>query len=250
MRARCTRWCAGSASATATCRKARSAATPTFRCARRATTKLGTRCEIKNLNSFRFMEQAIEFEARRQIELLEDGGTVDAGNASLRSRPRTKRARCARKEDAQDYRYFPDPDLLPLVITEAEIDAARSALPELPEAKRERFDAAVRADRLRRRRRLPHSAQLADYFERAREGLQAPTAEAVRELDQTASWPRALNDARDRDLAQPASRRSTLAGILERVADGTLSGKTAKKVFEAMWRAARDSPTRSSSAKA
>ena len=76
----------GSASATATCRKARSAATPTSRCARLATTKLGTRCEIKNLNSFRFMEQAIEFEARRQIEMLEDGGNDRAGNAPLRSR--------------------------------------------------------------------------------------------------------------------------------------------------------------------
>ena len=137
MRARCMRWSSGSASATATCRKARSAATPTSRCASPAD-KLGTRCEIKNLNSFRFMERAIEFEARRQIELLEDGGPVEQ-ETRLYDPERDETRSMRTKEDAQDYRYFPDPDLLPLVVKEEEIERLKRELPELPDAKRERF---------------------------------------------------------------------------------------------------------------
>jgi aspartyl-tRNA(Asn)/glutamyl-tRNA(Gln) amidotransferase subunit B len=115
---RCTRWCAGSTSATATCRKAPSAATPTSRCGRRVRTELGTRREIKNLNSFRFLQQAIEYEVRWQIELLEDGGRIE--QATVLFDPDTGETRAMRsKEDAHDYRYFPDPDLLPLVISAA-----------------------------------------------------------------------------------------------------------------------------------
>ena len=100
--------------------------------------KLGTRCEIKNLNSFRFMEQAIEFEAKRQIAILEDGGKIDQETRLFdpdKGETRSMRS----KEDAQDYRYFPDPDLLPLVVSDQEIDEIRASMPELPEAKHERY---------------------------------------------------------------------------------------------------------------
>src|ERR1700741_408057 len=95
--------------------------------------KLGTRCEIKNLNSFRFMEQAIEFEARRQIEILEGGGKVEQ-ETRLYDPDRNETRSMRSKEDAQDYRYFPDPDLLPLAITEEEINGIRAKMPRLPEA--------------------------------------------------------------------------------------------------------------------
>ena len=101
--------------------------------------KLGTRCEIKNLNSFRFMEQAIEFEARRQIELLEDGGKI-VQETRLYDPDRNETRSMRSKEDAQDYRYFPDPDLLPLVVTEKMIDDVKQDMPELPEARREELD--------------------------------------------------------------------------------------------------------------
>ena len=100
--------------------------------------KLGTRCEIKNLNSFRFMEHAIEFEARRQIEILEDGGKI-VQETRLYDPDKNETRSMRSKEDAQDYRYFPDPDLLPLVISESEIERVSATMPELPEAKRERF---------------------------------------------------------------------------------------------------------------
>ena len=100
--------------------------------------KLGTRCEIKNLNSFRFMEQAIEFEARRQIEILEDGGRIEQ-ETRLYDPERNETRSMRTKEDAQDYRYFPDPDLLPLVVSEEMLNQVRRSLPELPEAKRQRY---------------------------------------------------------------------------------------------------------------
>ncbi|MGH8745740.1 MAG: Asp-tRNA(Asn)/Glu-tRNA(Gln) amidotransferase subunit GatB, partial [Burkholderiales bacterium] len=126
---------------------------------------LGTRCEIKNLNSFRFMERAIEYEARRQIELLEGGGTV-IQETRLYDPERDETRPMRTKEDAQDYRYFPDPDLLPLVLSEGEIESIRATLPELPEARRERltteyllseYDAAA----------LTASKATADFFEQA-----------------------------------------------------------------------------------
>src|SRR3982751_4359600 len=139
-----------------------------FRCdanvsVRKVGAPLGTRCEIKNLNSFRFMERAIEFEARRQIEILEDGGRI-VQETRLYDPDRDETRSMRSKEDAQDYRYFPDPDLLPLVVTEEQIEKVRATLPELPAARRERFmreyalpayDAAV----------LTASRASADYFE-------------------------------------------------------------------------------------
>ena len=105
---------------------------------RKGSDKLGTRCEIKNLNSFRFLERAIEFEIRRQIELLEDGGKI-VQETRLYDPDRDETRSMRSKEDAQDYRYFPDPDLLPLEVDEAWISSVAQALPELPQAKRDRF---------------------------------------------------------------------------------------------------------------
>src|SRR5690349_9392229 len=140
-----------------------------FRCdanvsVRRPGEPLGTRCEIKNLNSFRFMEKAIEFEARRQIEILEDGGKV-VQETRLYDAQKDETRSMRSKEDAQDYRYFPDPDLLPLVIDEKTVERIRNAMPELPQAKRDRYVAALQL--------TPYDAGLlveskekADYFER------------------------------------------------------------------------------------
>src|SRR3989440_1829161 len=115
-----------------------------FRCdanvsVRRAGEKLGVRCEIKNLNSFRFMEHAVEFEAKRQIEVLEDGGRIEQ-ETRLYDAERGETRAMRTKEEAHDYRYFPDPDLLPLVVTEEQISVIRDSLPELPEARRARFE--------------------------------------------------------------------------------------------------------------
>ena len=129
----------------------------------RGQSELGTRCEIKNLNSFRFLERAIVYEARRQIEIIEDGGRMRQ-ETRLYDPERDETRAMRSKEDAQDYRYFPDPDLLPLAVSEAWIDEVRAALPELPQARRQRFvrelelpeyDASV----------LTASREIADYFE-------------------------------------------------------------------------------------
>ncbi len=133
----CAPSCATSAPATATWRRATCAPTSTCRCAGRAS-DLGTRCEIKNVNSIRFIGQAIEYEARRQIEIIEDGGTIeqetrlfDPGKGETRS--------MRSKEEAHDYRYFPDPDLLPLEFDDAYVEALKANLPELPDEKKARF---------------------------------------------------------------------------------------------------------------
>jgi len=207
-----------------------------FRCdanvsVRRPGEPLGTRCEIKNLNSFRFMEQAIEFEARRQIELLEDGGKV-AQETRLYDPDRDETRSMRSKEDAQDYRYFPDPDLLPLVIAEAQIERIRASLPELPQAKRERFASkfgltAYDAEL------LTSSREAADYFETlVRESAAEPKTCANWQTGELAA---ALNRD-DVDIAQSPVAAAALAALLKRIADGTISGKIAKEVFDAMWR--------------
>ncbi len=206
-----------------------------FRCdanvsVRRPGEPLGTRCEIKNLNSFRFMEQAIDYEVRRQIELIEDGGKV-VQETRLYDPDRDETRSMRSKEDAQDYRYFPDPDLLPLVIAEADIERVRAALPELPQARRERFvrdfgltgyDAAL----------LTASREAADYFDTLVRDSRA-------EAKICANWQNgelaaALNRAGLEISASPVSA-AALGGLLLRINDGTISGKIAKEVFEAMW---------------
>jgi aspartyl-tRNA(Asn)/glutamyl-tRNA(Gln) amidotransferase subunit B len=197
-------------------------------------TRLGTRCEIKNLNSFRFMQQAIDYEVRRQIELIGDGGTV-VQETRLFDPDRGETRSMRSKEDAQDYRYFPDPDLPPLVIDDAWIERVRADLPELPQAMQARFTAryalgaqdaaALTADR-----------DTAGYFEAAVDALAGP-AEASGKL--VANWmlgevSAALNRSDQRIAAAPVNA-GRLAALLRRVGDGTISGKTAKEVFDAMW---------------
>jgi len=192
--------------------------------------KLGTRCEIKNLNSFKFMEKAIEFEVQRQIEILEDGGRI-VQETRLYDSERNETRSMRSKEEANDYRYFPDPDLLPLVVSDEYIEQVRAALPELPQAKCERFisqfglpayDAGA----------LTAARELADYFE-------ATVAVLGGEAKLVANWlmgdlSAALNK-HDLDIAASPVSSTQLAGLLKRIQDGTISGKIAKEVFEAMW---------------
>jgi len=192
--------------------------------------KLGTRCEIKNLNSFRFMERAIEYEARRQIELLEDGRSV-VQETRLYDPERDETRSMRTKEDAQDYRYFPDPDLLPLVVKEEDIDRLRRALPELPDAKRERFA---------REYRLPaYDATLVTASRAAADFFETLAKTSGVEAKLCANWQAGeLSAALNRDgLPIEGSRigAPALGLLLKRIADGTVSGKTAKEVFDAMW---------------
>jgi aspartyl-tRNA(Asn)/glutamyl-tRNA(Gln) amidotransferase subunit B len=192
--------------------------------------KLGTRCEIKNLNSFRFMERAIEFEARRQVELLEEGGKVEQ-ETRLYDPDRDETRSMRTKEDAQDYRYFPDPDLLPLLLREEQIRKIEAEMPELPDATRERFarqyalpayDAGV----------LTASRAAADYFEALVKA--AGVDPKLCANWQTGALNAALNEA-DLPVSESKVGPAPLAGLLKRIADGTLSGKMAKAVFDAMW---------------
>ncbi|HKU46885.1 MAG TPA: Asp-tRNA(Asn)/Glu-tRNA(Gln) amidotransferase subunit GatB [Burkholderiales bacterium] len=192
--------------------------------------KLGTRCEIKNLNSFRFMEQAIEYEAARQIEIVEAGGKV-IQETRLYDPDRNETRSMRSKEDAQDYRYFPDPDLLPLVISEELLRGLREGLPELPDARRARFEreyglSAYDAGA------LTASRAAADYYE-----LLVKTSGADPKVCanwQTGELAAALN-REELDVAKSPVSAEVLGNILARIKDGTLSGKTAKKVFDVAW---------------
>ena len=206
-----------------------------FRCdanvsVRRPGAPLGTRCEIKNLNSFRFMQDAIDFEVRRQVALIEDGGTV-VQETRLYDPDRRETRSMRSKEDAQDYRYFPDPDLPPLVIGEDWIARVRAEMPELPEAMQQRFvrDYALPAADAAA---LTASRESAAYFEAAAKA-------AGGEAKVVANWmlgelAAALNRA-ELDIARSPVSAAQLAGLLKRIADGTISGKIAKDVFDAMW---------------
>jgi len=197
--------------------------------------EFGTRAEIKNLNSFRFVERAINYEVERQIELVESGGKV-VQETRLYDPDRGETRPMRSKEEANDYRYFPDPDLLPLAIDDAMIESARAGLPELPDEKAARFvrdfglsdyDAGV----------LTSSRELADYYETVvgRLGGQPKLA---------ANWVMGeLSGALNKDNLEVAQSRvgaESLAGLLARIADDTISGKIAKDVFEAMWTEGRD----------
>ncbi|MCC5860274.1 MAG: Asp-tRNA(Asn)/Glu-tRNA(Gln) amidotransferase subunit GatB [Gammaproteobacteria bacterium] len=193
-------------------------------------TRLGTRTELKNLNSFRFIDRAIRHEVERQIELVEDGGRV-VQETRLYDPERDVTRPMRSKEEANDYRYFPDPDLLPVIIEPATIEAIRAGLPELPTARRERFvhayglsdyDAGV----------LTASRELADYYEAAVGAVPA----AAKLL---ANWTMGeLTAALKRDAVDITDTRvdaRALAGLVARIHDETISGKIAKEVFEAMW---------------
>jgi len=190
---------------------------------------LGTRTEIKNLNSFRFLEKAIQFEVERQIELLEGGGKV-VQETRLYDAERDETRSMRSKEDAHDYRYFPDPDLLPVVVSASRIDEARATLPELPWARRERYVSeygltASDADALAQDRAI------ADYYE----ALLAVAGDARL----AANWLNgevfaALNRGGVTIEACPVAA-DALGLLLQRVRDGTVSGSLAKQVFDAMW---------------
>jgi aspartyl-tRNA(Asn)/glutamyl-tRNA(Gln) amidotransferase subunit B len=193
--------------------------------------KFGTRAEIKNLNSFRFVEKAIQFEVARQVELIESGGKV-VQETRLYDSDKDETRSMRSKEEANDYRYFPDPDLLPVVIDEMFIEAIRATLPELPDQKAARFardfalsayDAGV----------LSASRELGAYFEAVIAGLGAGHAKLA------ANWVMGeLSSALNRDNVDIENSKVNprqLTALLKRIVDETISGKIAKEVFEAMW---------------
>ena len=188
----------------------------------------GTRCEIKNVNSIRFVGQAIEFEARRQIAILEDGGKIDQETRLFdpgKNETRSMRS----KEEAHDYRYFPDPDLLPLEFDQAYVDALAVGLPELPDAKKQRlvsslglsvYDASI----------LVSEKAIADYFEKVAAGRDGKMA---------ANWVindllGALNKA-GKDIENAPVSPDQLGAVIDLIKDGTISGKIAKDLFEIVW---------------
>ena len=207
-----------------------------FRCdcnvsVRKPGADLGTRTELKNLNSFRFIERAINREIERQIDIIEDGGKVI--QATMLYDPERDETRTMRtKEDANDYRYFPDPDLLPVRIEQHTVDAIKAAMPELPVARRARFEEALGLSEYDARI-LTGSRTLADYFENvvAEVGQQ--------DAKMAANWVMgdllgALNKD-DKDIIDSPISAKQLAGMLARIKDDTLSGKLAKKVFSALY---------------
>jgi aspartyl-tRNA(Asn)/glutamyl-tRNA(Gln) amidotransferase subunit B len=192
--------------------------------------EFGTRAEIKNVNSFRFVEKAIEFEVERQIELLEGGGKVVQETRlydSVKNETRSMRG----KEEAHDYRYFPDPDLLPLVIEASFIEETRKTLPELPDAKAERFkqqyklsayDAGV----------LTATRAMADYYEQVVRDSGADPKIAANWVAVELSG---LLNSENKDIGASPVTAALMAGLLKRLADNTISGKIAKDVLAAMW---------------
>ncbi len=205
-----------------------------FRCdanvsVRKPGAPLGTRREIKNLNSFKFMQQAIDFEIRWQIEQIEDGHAIQ--QATVLFDPDTGETRAMRtKEDAADYRYFPDPDLPPLVVSRSWVDEVKAAMPELPRQMAERlvadyglpeYDATA----------VTQSPAMAAYFETA--------AQASGQPKMVSNWlmgevSRRLNNE-EKDIAQAPVSAETLAALLKRIADGTVSNNAAKQVIDALW---------------
>jgi aspartyl-tRNA(Asn)/glutamyl-tRNA(Gln) amidotransferase subunit B len=200
---------------------------------RRPGEALGIRCEIKNLNSINFIGQASDWEARRQIEVLEEGGKIDQETRlydPIKGVTRPMRT----KEEAHDYRYFPDPDLLPLELTQAQIDELKASLPELPDEKRTRFvrDYALPVHEAAR---LVAERDTAEYFEAVVKG-----GERGRDSKLAANW--VINELTGRlnkegkDIAATPVSATQLGSMLDLMADGTISGKIAKDVFEIVWK--------------
>ncbi len=196
----------------------------------RGQTKLGTRAELKNLNSFRFVEKAINFEIERQIELIEDGGEV-VQETRLYDSDKDETRSMRSKEEANDYRYFPDPDLLPVEIDESFVEAVRQTLPELPDVKQARFveqydlkaaDAEI----------LTGSRALSDYFEKLAAATDAKPQVAANWVIGDLS---ALLNKEGLEIQESRIDADALAGLVNRINDNTISGKIAKEVFDAMW---------------
>ena len=193
-------------------------------------TALGTRTEIKNLNSFRFVGRAIDYEIERQVEVLVNGGAVVQETRLYDAAADETRAMRG-KEEANDYRYFPDPDLLPVVLSREYVERIRGELPELPDARRSRFEsefALTEPDA----RRLTESRDVADYYEAVAKSSEQPKLAANWVIGELAA---ALHRA-DLDITHCPVDPDALATLIVRIVDGTLSGKMAKEVFEALWR--------------
>ena len=193
--------------------------------------EFGTRREIKNLNSFRFMQQAIDYEVQWQIATIEDGGRIE--QATVLFDPDSGETRAMRsKEDAHDYRYFPDPDLLPLLIDREWVERTRESMPELPGAKKQRFqndfglstyDATM----------LTASLDVANYFEAA--VAEAGTASAKLAANWVAGELAARLNKEGKELVESPVSAAQLGGLVARIADNTISNSIAKKVFDALW---------------
>ena len=202
--------------------------------------EFGTRCEIKNLNSFRFMQQAIEYEVRRQVELIEDGGRV-VQETRLYDPDRDETRSMRSKEDAHDYRYFPDPDLPPLVVEPARVERIRASLPELPGAMRERlqrdlglsaYDAVT----------LTSSRAVAGYFEDTVAALPDPVVQAKLAANWTMGEVAARLNREGLEIGACPVSPAQLAALIGRIADATVSGKIAREVFAAIWDERRTEP--------
>ena len=167
---------------------------------------LGTKAEVKNLNSFRFLQKALEYEIERQIDVARAAAAASCRRRGCGIRPPARTVSMRSKEEAHDYRYFPDPDLPPLVVDAARIAPIRGAMPELPEARRQRFVAAVRAARIRRRAARPRRARLADYFEAA--VAAGAHAEGGQQLDDGRAGARAEGTQSADIAASPVPRRA------------------------------------------
>ena len=192
--------------------------------------EFGTRAELKNINSFRFVEKAILFEVERQIELLEDGGEV-VQETRLYDADRDETRSMRSKEEAHDYRYFPDPDLPPMVLDDAFIDAVRAELPELPEQRRARFEQDFELGHAEAGQ-LTSDKALADYFEAVNSSTSAAPKVVCNWI--LGEFNAALN-ADDLEVAEARIDATNLSALLDRIADHTISGKIAKEVFGAMW---------------
>jgi aspartyl-tRNA(Asn)/glutamyl-tRNA(Gln) amidotransferase subunit B len=208
-----------------------------FRCdanvsVRRPGAPLGTRCEIKNLNSFRFMERAIEFEVRRQVELIEDGGKV-VQETRLFDPERGETRPMRSKEDAQDYRYFPDPDLLPLEIARSWIEGVGLAMPSLPAARRRNYRDAYGLSAYDANL-LTESREKSDFYEATlAAAAQSPALRKLAAHWVTGEMSALLND-RGLEFDAPPVSPKQLAKLLDRIHDGTISAKAAKEVLLAM----------------
>ena len=190
----------------------------------------GTRAELKNINSFRFVERAINFEVERQIDILEGGGKV-VQETRLYDADKNETRPMRSKEEANDYRYFPDPDLLPVELDEAFINSVAETLPELPDAKQQRFvqqyglsnnDAGV----------LTASREMADYYEQT---VEASAGEGKLSANWVSGELSGQLNKEGVDISESPVSPQQLGGMLKRIQDGTISGKIAKQVFEAMW---------------
>ena len=192
---------------------------------------LGTRTEVKNVNSFRFLERAIEFEVERQVDVLESGGSV-VQETRLYDPGRDETRAMRSKEEANDYRYFPDPDLPPLAIDEAFVASVRESLPELPEVRRERL-VATHGLGAEEARALTRERAVADYVEAM---LAVPGVSGRGAANWVLGELFARMNAEGVALAAVPLGAERLGGLVARVEDGTISGRTAKEVFDALWR--------------